>query len=211
MSGGPTTKHFFVDEAGDPTLFDARGRVIVGKDGCSSHFILGALDVAQPQALSDAMRKLHEQIRSDPLYQGVESLRPERQKTHRLLHAKDDVPEIRDRVFRFLMLQDLRFYAEVRDKTGLAIHVRNQNRTRVSYRFTHNKLYDEMVKRLFKDRLHKEDAYRVVFATRGSKDRTQALQNALQDARTNFQRKWGVESTAPIEVAAMQSHESYAL
>jgi len=157
------------------------------------------------------MRKLHEQIRSDPLYQGVESLRPERQKTQRLLHAKDDVPEIRDRVFRFLMLQDLRLYAEVRDKTGLAIHVRNQNRTRVSYRFTHNKLYDEMVKRLFKDRLHKEDAYRVVFATRGSKDRTQALQNALQDARTNFQRKWGVESTAPIEVAAMQSHESYAL
>ena len=211
MGTTPRVRHFFVDEAGDPTLFDRRGNIIVGQEGCSSHFILGALDVPDPLALNEQLRQLHQQIRQDVLYQGLESLRPERQKTHRLLHAKDDVSEIRDRVFRFLMTQDLRFYAEVRDKRGLAVHVRNQNQTSRTYRYTPNKLYDEMVRRLFKDRLHKEDAYRVVFATRGSRDRTKALDNALQDARTNFQRKWGIESTAPIEVVAMHSHESYPL
>lgn len=121
------TRHYFVDEAGDPTLFNAQGRVIVGEDGCSSHFILGALDVANPLALGAGLRSLHEQIRADPLYRGVHSMRPEQGKTHRLLHAKDDLPEIRDRVFRFLMTQDVRFYAVVRDKRGLAVHVRNLN------------------------------------------------------------------------------------
>ena len=205
------TRYYFVDEAGDPTLFDARGRVIVGEGGCSSHFILGALDVADPLALSAAMRYLHEQIRADPLYQGVESMRPERGKTHRLLHAKDDLPEVRDRVFRFLMTQDVRFYAVVRDKLGLAAHVRNMNERSGTYHYTGNALYDEMVKRLFKDRLHKQDAYRVVFATRGRKDRTKALAQALQDARANFQKKWGIASTAPIEVAALHAHEDYGL
>ena len=211
MSEAGKTRYFFVDEAGDPILFNAGGRIIVGEGGCSSHFILGALDVADPLALGTGMRSLHEDIRRDPLYQGVESMRPERGKTHRLLDAKDDLPEIRDRVFRFLMGQNVRFYAVVRDKRGLATHVKNLNALSMAYHYTGNALYDEMVKRLFKDRLHKEDAYRVVFATRGSKDRTKALAQALQDARTNFQKKWGIASTAPIEVAALHAHEEYAL
>lgn len=176
--GGVKSRHYFVDEAGDPTLFDGRGRVIVGQEGCSSHFILGALDVGDPLALGRDMRTLHEEIRADPLYQGVESMRPERGKTHRLLHAKDDLPEIRDRVFRFLMTQDVRFYAVVRDKWGMATHVRNLNQRSATYHYSGNALYDEMVKRLFKDRLHKEDAYRVVFATRGRRDRTKACAGA---------------------------------
>jgi hypothetical protein len=198
---GVKTRYYFVDEAGDPTLFNAGGRVIVGEDGCSSHFMLGALDVANPVALGMGLRSLHEQIKADPLYRGVESMRPERGKTHRLLHAKDDLPEIRDRVFRFLMTQDVRFYAVIRDKHGLAAHVRNLNQRGGPYRYNANTMYDEMVKRLFKDRLHKEDAYRVVFAARGSKDRTKALSQALQDARANFQRKWG----------SLHAHEAYEL
>ena len=41
----PSTLHFFVDEAGDPTLFDAKGRILVGQEGCSKTFIPGKLDV----------------------------------------------------------------------------------------------------------------------------------------------------------------------
>jgi len=28
------TIHYFVDEAGDPTLFNRRGRIIIGDSGC---------------------------------------------------------------------------------------------------------------------------------------------------------------------------------
>jgi hypothetical protein len=36
-------KRYFVDESGDPTLFGRRGKIIVGEEGCSTHFILGVL------------------------------------------------------------------------------------------------------------------------------------------------------------------------
>jgi hypothetical protein len=52
-----SVRHYFVDEAGDGTLFDARGQVIVGREGCSHYFILGVLDVADPERLS---RDLHD-------------------------------------------------------------------------------------------------------------------------------------------------------
>lgn len=211
MSDSAGTRYFFVDEAGDPTLFDRRGDVIAGEPGCSSHFILGALDVPDPVGLAQAMGALHKQIVADPFYAGVESLKPERRKTHLMLHAKDDLPEIRERVFRLLAGQDVRFYAVVRDKRGLAVHVRNLNATSETYRYTPNQLYDELVKRLFRDRLHKDLAYRIVFAKRGSRDRTHALRQALDDARTNFQRKWGVAGTAPIEVSAVVANEEYCL
>ena len=55
----PPIKHYFVDEAGDPTLFDARGRVIAGTEGCSSHFILGVLSAVDPMALNQRVSELH--------------------------------------------------------------------------------------------------------------------------------------------------------
>jgi hypothetical protein len=211
MTDAAWTRYFYVYEAGDPTLFDRRGNVIAGEPGCSSHFILGALDVADPAGLTSALGELHRQIVTDPFYAGVESLKPERLRTHRMLHAKDDLPEIRERVFRLLATQDVRFHAVVRDKRGLAVHVRNLNAKSQTYRYTPNQLYDELVKRLFRDRLHKDSAYRIVFAKRGSKDRTHALRQAIDDARINFQKKWGIAATAPIEVSAVASHEDYCL
>jgi hypothetical protein len=34
----PSLEHYFVDEAGDPVLFDGRGRVLIGMEGCSRYF-----------------------------------------------------------------------------------------------------------------------------------------------------------------------------
>jgi hypothetical protein len=35
--------NYFVDEAGDGTLFNRKKRVVVGQEGCSKFFILGVL------------------------------------------------------------------------------------------------------------------------------------------------------------------------
>jgi hypothetical protein len=48
----PSTRHYFVDEAGDGTLFNRQGRIIVGTEGCSRFFILGLLDVPDVKSLS---------------------------------------------------------------------------------------------------------------------------------------------------------------
>jgi hypothetical protein len=167
--------------------------------------------VKDPEGLANRVRVLRGEILADPYFAGVESLKPDRQKTAVCFHAKDDIPEIRQLVFRLLANEAVTFYAVVRSKAGLAIDVRNRNKQNPDYRYHPNKLYDEMVRRLFRDRLHKHDSYQVYFASRGSKDRTRALKSALEQARENFKRQWGIVTSAPIEVAAMASQHSESL
>jgi len=51
----------------------------------------------------------------------------------------------------------------------------------------------------------------IVFAKRGSSDRTDAFEHGLQAAKAKFQRKWGIESAAPIEVVASDSSQIHCL
>ncbi len=70
-------KSCFVDEAGDAVLFNRRGKVIVGKPGCSRFFILGFLDVADPDALTEDLDALRTRLVADPYFAGVPSIQPE--------------------------------------------------------------------------------------------------------------------------------------
>ncbi len=120
MSGSfdaePVVLQYFVDEAGTPTLFGRRGKVLVGQEGCSTYFILGALNAANPSALERDLKRLRIELLADPYLNKVPSMLPERRKTALVFHAKDDPPEVRYRVFQTLMTHDLRFAAVVRDK-----------------------------------------------------------------------------------------------
>src|SRR5690606_13895685 len=64
----PAVRYYYVDEAGDSTLFNARGRVIVGSEGCSRFFILGKLEVVQPDHLADALLALRKRLLADPYF-----------------------------------------------------------------------------------------------------------------------------------------------
>ena len=193
-------QYYFVDEAGDPVLFNQRKQIVVGKEGCSTYFILGLLQVPDPTTLGHELLDLRRQLLADPYFKNVQSMQPVRRKTAIAFHAKDDIPEIRREVFNLIMKHDVRFFAVVRDKRRIVQIVREHNLKQPQYRYQHNHLYDKCVSRLFKDRLHKEDAYRIVFAKRGRSDRTEALLNSLETARQKFRQSWGVSATAPIEV-----------
>lgn len=54
QSGSVETKrrHYYADEADGPILFGARGKVLVGSEGCSPCFILGLADVEEPETLA---------------------------------------------------------------------------------------------------------------------------------------------------------------
>lgn len=195
-------RHYFVDEAGDPALFNARKQVVVGRDGCSRYFMLGALDIPEPVPLSKELTTLRDRLVGDPYFRGVPSFDPARRKTAIAFHAKDDLPEVRREVFSLLLRHPMKFYAVVRDKHAVVGTVRRRNARDPDYRYSQNELYDDLVKRLFKDRLHKAQHISVSFAMRGSSDRTGALKAALDAARLRFQSQWGKESNAPIEVEA---------
>jgi len=203
----PAIRHYFVDEAGDPTLFNRTRQVAVGMEGCSRYFILGLLDVEDPDTLSADMERVRKEIFSDPYFRNVPSLRPEARKTASAFHAKDDLPEVRHKVYQVLVHHDMRFFAVVRDKRAVVAYVRQRNERERGYRYHPNELYDFMVRRLFRDHLHKHDEYRIVFARRGRSDRTAALRKAIQDARRNFEKKHGIVARAPVTILAATPHE----
>lgn len=197
-----TTRYYFVDEAGDSTLFTQKGRSLIGTNGCSKYFMVGMLDVQEPVALAHDLETLRLKLVTDPYFRSVPSMQPQARKTHLFFHAKDDVAEVRHEVFALLRSQKLRFFAVVRDKTRVLEYVRQKNSNEPEYHYDPNELYDSLVRRLFKNLLHKDDAYHIYFARRGASDRTAALHSALLAARQRFERQWNVKSTAPISVSA---------
>ncbi len=212
----PRMRSYFVDEAGDCTLFDRRGRVIIGQEGCSHFFILGVLDVACPEVLSYELEDLRARLLADPYFSGVPSMQPAARKTALAFHAKDDVPEVRREVYALLRRHELRFMAVVRDKYRVLDYVRERNHRDPTYRYNPNELYDSLVRRLFKNLLHKDDLC-IRFSQRGKADRTAALRTALEAARDRYCNQWHisvsasatVEQCSPVKCAGLQAADYF--
>jgi hypothetical protein len=196
------SKFYFVDEAGDPTIFDSRGKVLIGNNGCSRFFALGLADIPDARKLSDDLGALRQRLLADPFFKGVPSMQAEGKKTALLFHAKDDLVEVRREVFALIQKHDIRFSAVVKDKVEVLEYVQRRNRTHPDYRYDPNELYDFIVRRLFRERLHKHGHYRVCIARRGNSDRTRALTYALEEARADFVRNRGADIIGRIEVVS---------
>jgi hypothetical protein len=198
----PETIHYFVDEAGDPTLFSAKGKILVGTEGCSRYFILGKLDVEDPVALTAEMETLRNAIANDPYFKGIPSLKPEAKKTALMFHAKDDLPEVRREVFKLLMGQKVRFYAVVRDKAQATVYESRQREKDPKYRYRPNDMYDALVSHLFRSRLYRADIFNICFSRRGNSDRTAALRKAIERAVHEFERDFGIQNRAEISITS---------
>jgi hypothetical protein len=198
----PRTLHFFADEAGDPTLFDAKGRILVGQEGCSKTFILGKLDVEDPAALHGALAQLRTDLLADPYFKRVPSMQAERGKTARAFHAKDDVPEVRREVFKVLARFDVRFYGVVRHKAALLDYVRQRNEREPAYRYRGDEVYDTLVEELFRRYHPLADRLEICFATRGNKARTHAFRAAIEKAEVRFESQYGIRRSAEVAIIA---------
>ena len=203
-------RHYFVDEAGDSALFNRRGKVIVGTPGCSRFFILGLLEVPDPIRMKADLEKLRSTLLADVYFKDVPSMQREARKTAVAFHAKDDLPEVRREVLTLLKNSPgLRFFAVVTDKMRVLEYVRQRNMRDSSYRYHPNEVYDYLVRRLFRDRLHKADVYNIYFAKRGKADRTKSLVKAVERARERFYEKWGIVSNAAVRIS-VGTPEQYA-
>lgn len=189
----PETQHIFVDEAGDPTIFDSKGRPLVGTKGCSQYFILGKLTVDDPASVSKALTALREQLKTDPFFSTAESFKPERKKTAILFHAKDDLPEVRIKVFDLLRSfgSALRFHAVLCDKASVQSEEETKRSGNEKYFYNPDHLYDRLTRSLFGKFHQVADAYQLCIAKRGSKNRNAALLQALQHAEADFERTFG--------------------
>lgn len=215
MAGTPNEPaHLFVDEAGDPDLFNRGGKVIAGAEGCSRFFVLGKLEVEDPADLSRKLTALREKLLANPYFQGVPSFDPARRKTAVAFHAKDDLAEVRLQVLDLLASEGprLRFHAVVIDKIDLAGEVRQRNRAEPGYRYSANELYDRLMHELFRKFHRIADENHVTVSRRGTSDRNAAIQAALAHAEKEFQSQWGfgrgpwnLRVAVPRDVVALQA------
>jgi hypothetical protein len=207
-NGARSVLDCYVDEAGDPNLFTRRGTSLVGTRGCSNYFILGELEVTDPDGLGKELEDLRAQLMSDPHFRDVPSLRPDGGKTALAFHATDDIPEVRSAVFHVLMRHQISFFAVVRDKRKQLEFECAERRFQPGHRYTANALYDDMVAYLFSG-LHEADKQifwnlhgtadevHICFASRGSKGLTQALRAALDTASGKFHLEFGFPLPRP--------------
>jgi len=194
-------KQYFVDETGNPEIFDKNGNLIIGEPGCSRFFMLGFLDVNDPATLRNEMRILHQKIINDPYFKTIPSMQLKERKTALGFHAKDDLPEIRREVFQLIMSNhDLRFVAVVKDKTKVAKYAIERRKTEPFYRYNPNELYDLLTRRIFKNYLHLAKEYKIYYAVRGEKPRTEAFGNCLKSAQTKFMSEHKLQKAAIVSI-----------
>ena len=208
------TKHFFVDEAGDLTLFDKKGRSLVGKEGVSNYFMVGFIELPDPDEAHEELELLRRYLLQDPYFSGVPSLQPETKRTASAFHAKDDPSEVRYEVIRTLPELGGKVVVAIRRKDALV------RQFRAIYEQTGQKVrsdavYDELVTEIFHRRLHPVNDNRVVFARRGKKDRAKALEKAIMKAGVYRTRRirprmpGSVWSAFPHEEAGLQVVDYY--
>ncbi len=200
------TAHFFVDEAGDLTLFGRRGKLLVGTEGVSKCFMVGMAHVLDLTSLRRDLDNLHQELLADEYLKRVCSMRPDAGKTAAFFHAKDDCPEVRREVFRLLARHDIKVQVGIRRKSALI------REARLAGKFWNpNSVYDNLVKTLFKRSLHKADQSIITFARRGKSAREKALTDAIEKAKANFERDTGIASSRPTQIVPSVPSEARGL
>jgi hypothetical protein len=181
---------YFVDEAGDPTFYDKQGNLIVGQPGCSPVLILGFIETQQPAVIRQKLLALQEEIVNDPYFQGVPSL----SKTAVTFHAKDDLPEIRYRVFQLLASLDFRAQFIVARKIERVF--------RNNFQASETAFYDHLISHLFQNVLHRFQHNYIYFSKRGSRERQAPLVAAIQKGVHQFEQRWHTTVTTTFHIQA---------
>ena len=180
--------YFFVDEAGDPFFYDRYKRCIVGKEGCSKILLLGFIRTDDPVSLRKAVLTLKEEISKDKYLKKIPSL----QKTLRAFHAKDDCPEVREKFYKMIVGLDFKAEFVVARKIESVFRDKHNSKPNI--------FYDNLIIKLFQEKLHLAEKNFIYFAVRGDKIRQEPLQDAVQTAVLAFENKWNKKVGSRMEI-----------
>jgi len=182
------TNYFFVDESGDPTFYNRRKTLMLGKEGCSPILILGFIKTKHPSELRIQLEALRTELENDDYYNEIPSF----QKTLKAFHAKDDVPEIRLQVYNLLTKMDFKaefVVARKKEEIFIKRHKRDENA-----------FYFDIVSKLFERSLHKTDNNTVYFSKKDNKTRQKHFEKAIELAKISFENRYNIEITTKTNV-----------
>lgn len=197
--------YYYVDEAGDTTLFNKRGAIIIGSPGVSNYFMLGVAHISDPREIHNQLEQLRQELLADPYFAGVPSMQSPN-KTARFFHACNDLPEVRREVFKLLLKSETKVQVVIRHKIKLAEDAKKKFKES-GIKITANNIYDDLIKRLFRNLLHKADENHIVVARRGKTGRLHALTDSIEKAKKNFEKKWNIENDNLTNIYPANPHE----
>lgn len=176
--------HRFLDEAGD-TSFIGKGRKnILGQAGVSKCFIIGMVKFKEPlNEVRKKVLKLQEEITTNPFFETPSLLKKKKSESGYYLHATDDIPEVRLKVFELITTFKCSFEAVVGTKEM------------ERYEFTHKGkeeyFYADMLSHLLKNKLSKAEKLIFHISQRGKSTKNNNLELSYKKAVQRFHRKGG--------------------
>ena len=185
--------YFFVDESGDPTFYNRFGKCIVGEEGCSKILLIGFIMTEKPAVLRKQILKLRDEVVNDPYLKGVPSLK----KTGKYFHASVDTPEVREKVFKLLVQLDF--------KAEFIVARKKEKMFKKRHRGSPNVFYDDIVVKLFTNKLHLAEKSFIYYEVRGSRKRQEPFEDAIRVAINLFEKKWGTKNDSEVEIFPMSS------
>jgi len=174
--------HRFLDEAGDTTFF-GKGRIpILGQEGVSLSFGLGMVKFAAPVAeMREQVVNLCRAVEADSYLNRIPSVMKRVQSGGFYFHAKDDSPELRERLFKWIHETDCSLEMVVGRKIpGLFARKHHGN---------DSEFYADLLSHLLKNKLKLGHRLVVNIAERGKSTRNHVLELALHKARERFAKK----------------------
>jgi len=181
--------YFFIDESGDTTFFNKKGSCILGQEGVGKLLIIGFIKTKNPHEIRSKLNQLKKEISEDSYLKDIPSI----SKSKKHFHAKDDCPEVREKVFK--TLKNLKF------KSQFIVARKSLERFVKRHKRDEDLFYGEIMSRLLQNNLHKEDNV-IYFSKRGSKTRQHYFQKAVDQAILNFEERGSkkVESETKVYV-----------
>lgn len=174
--------HRFLDEVGDTTFF-GKGRVpILGQDGVSLCFGLGMVKFTA--LVPDVRREVEELCRSveaDDYLNRIPSVVKRVQSGGFYFHAKDDPPEVRERLFKWIRDTDCSLEMVMGRKIP-ALFARKHNGK-------DSEFYADLLSHLLKNKLKLGRRLVINIAERGKTTRNHVLELAMNKARERFTKK----------------------
>lgn len=180
--------YFYVDESGDTVFFDRHGNDLVASGVASRVFIVGYYETTDPNDIHKRLESIRVEIRDDPYLKSIPSLR----KSLVHFHAKDDCPEVRERVFREIFNMDISCFVMVARK--------NPDQFKKKFNGKVGRVYEYLVEKLFENRLHLYSDIDIYFSKMGNVLREENMKSALNNAKYLFFQKWGHENESSIRI-----------
>lgn len=174
--------HRFLDEAGDTTFF-GKGRIpILGQDGVSLCFGLGMVKFVLPvPEVRQQIRQLCRSVEEDEYLNRIPSVAKRIRAGSFFFHAKDDPPEVRERLFKWIHGTDCSLEMVVGRKIP-ALFARKHNSN-------DSEFYADLLSHLLKNKLKLGRRLVINIAERGKTTRNHVLELAMAKARERFSKK----------------------